>query len=73
MKILLDEQETTISFCRVEDKTMFTKFDKLCSQAPDFYECREVARDKDSGQAASVVSDCYHKAEPDGGTEGGTC
>jgi len=63
MTIMLDEQETTISFCRVEDeasvwtsdKTMFTKFDKLCSQVPDFYECREVARDKDG----DIISKTY--------------
>lgn len=51
----LEEMETTISFCRTEkdvhvwtsDTCMYTKLDKLCLTAPDFYQCTEVARDRD--------------------------
>lgn len=60
---LTEEMETTISFCRNEqavtvwtsDTVMFTKFDKLCETAPDFYQCTEVARDRDG----DIISKSY--------------
>lgn len=55
MKQLIEEQETTINFCRVDksvsiwtsDSTMYTKLDRLCKEAPDFYQCEDIARDRD--------------------------
>ena len=50
--ISLSEQETTISYNRDEDhaivwtndRTMITKLDKLCREAPENYQCIEVGR-----------------------------
>lgn len=58
-----DEMETTISFCRNEkavsvwssDTMMWTRFDKLCNTAPEFYQCTEVARDRDG----DIISKTY--------------
>ena len=58
-----EEMETTINFCRTEawaevwtsDTMMFTKFDRLCETAPDFYQCKEVARDLDG----DIISKTY--------------
>lgn len=58
-----EEMETTITFCRNEkivkvwtsDTTMYTKFDKLCQAAPDYYQCTEVARDRDG----DIISKTY--------------
>lgn len=69
MRIATDEQETTVSFCRNEkavsvwtsDTTMFTRFDKLCSAAPDFYQCTEVARDRDG----DIISKTYRITDKD--------
>lgn len=50
--ISLSEQETTISYNRDEehavvwtnDRTMITKLDKLCREAPENYQCIEVCK-----------------------------
>ena len=50
--ISLSEQETTISYNRDEDhaivwtndRTMITKLDKLCREAPENYQCIEVGK-----------------------------
>lgn len=55
MRTLTEEMETTINFSRNEqaavvwtsDTIMYTKFDKLCETAPDYYQCMEVQRDRD--------------------------
>ena len=55
MRTLTEEMETTINFCRNEqaatvwtsDTIMYTKFDKLCETAPEYYQCMEVERDRD--------------------------
>ena len=62
-----EEMETTINFCRTEawaevwtsDTMMFTKFDRLCETAPDFYQCKEVARDLDG----DIISKTYRIAD----------
>lgn len=53
--IPLDEQETTISFDRINehvdvwtnDRTMITKLDKLCNSSPEMYRCKSVGKNKD--------------------------
>lgn len=55
MRTLTEEMETTINFSRNEqaatvwtsDTMMYTKFDKLCETAPEYYQCMEVQRDRD--------------------------
>ena len=50
----LEEQTTTINFCRGEvaadvwtsDRTMFTKLDRLCKESPDNYKCVKIGRDR---------------------------
>ena len=50
----LEEQATTINIYRDEDfadvwtsdRTMFTKLDRLCREAPDNYKCISVGRDR---------------------------
>ena len=47
-----EEQDTTINFSRNEkgaeiwttDRMQFTRFDKLCQTAPDYYKCLDVER-----------------------------
>ena len=52
--VSLEEQETTINFCRTEeaaevwtsDRTVMTRLDKLCETAPDNYQVKEVGKDR---------------------------
>ena len=52
--VSLEEQETTINFCRTEeaaevwtsDRTVMTRLDKLCETAPDNYRLKEVGKDR---------------------------
>lgn len=52
--VSLEEQETTINFCRTEeaaelwtsDRTVMTKLDKLCESAPDNYQLKETGKDR---------------------------
>lgn len=63
MRTPTEEQETTISYCRAQnaaslwtsDTTIYTKLDKLCRDAPESYQCTEVARDRDG----DIISKTY--------------
>ena len=63
MRTPTEEQETTISYCRAQDAasvwtsdtTAYTKLDKLCRDAPESYQCMEVARDRDG----DIISKTY--------------
>lgn len=64
MRTATEDMETTINFCRIEDGVsvwtsdtiMYTRLDKLCREAPGFYQCTDVARDRDG----DIVSKTYH-------------
>lgn len=57
----LNEQETTISYCRdtkvakvwSSDRTVWTKLDKLCSKSTE-YACLEEQKDRDGDIIAKV-------------------
>ena len=65
--VSLEEQETTISYCRTEaavsvwtsDRTVMTKLDRLCREAPDNYQCVEIGRD----QSGCMMSKEYQIAD----------
>lgn len=62
-----EEMETTMNFTRTDkevsiwtnDTVMYTKFDKLCTTAPDIYQCTEVGRDRDG----DIISKTYRMAD----------
>ncbi len=64
MRTATEDMETTINFCRIEggvsvwtsDTTMYTKFDRLCRDAPECYQCRDIARDREG----DIISKTYH-------------
>ena len=59
----LDEQETTINFCRTEDtaevwtsdRTVMTKLDRMCREHPENYRCSEVGQDAEGVMCKTYV------------------
>ena len=53
----IEEQETTISYSRdsgsasvwTNDRTVMTKFDRLCEKNPEIYKCVEVGKAREGG------------------------